>query len=118
MVDYFYHGGIIQWVLLLITVFILIQVLTALFNKEKNTDKIQKKANSILFWGCISFLISIAYFLISFYRFGTSLTDAKEVSLQITFMGLADGVAPILSSVFILLFSLTFWYITSKVYKK
>ena len=119
MVEFFNNGGIIQWLLLLIAVLIIVQATAVpIFRKKWNVDKILKKANSVLFWGCLSLLISCLYSLLSFYRFGASLMNVKKISAEITLTGLAYSLVPIISSIFILLFSLSFWYVISKAYKK
>jgi len=119
MYNFINNGGIVQWVLLLIVIFIVKQSLSIFYSaKKKDINKIIRTANSVLFWGCVSLLISLAFFFISFYNFGKNIIEARQVSASITIAGIANGFAPIISGIFILLFSLSLWYIILKVYKK
>ncbi len=77
MLSFFHNGGIIQWLLLLVAVFIIVQVVSILILiRKKDFDKIQKRSNSILSWSVFSLLISFAYLFLSFYRSGTELNNA------------------------------------------
>ena len=122
MIQFFFMGGYMMWLLLLIAFVILIlavkKAIDLFVNKNLPSNKLETGINAILFWGAISALLgSFAHFH-GVYLAMVEISQANDISPAIVAMGYGVSLISILTGLFKFIISAIIWFVFRWQYKK
>ncbi|MBC8182442.1 MotA/TolQ/ExbB proton channel family protein [candidate division KSB1 bacterium] len=122
MIEFFFRGGYMMWLLLLTAIVILIltvkKVIDLFVNQNLPSNKLENGINAILFWGATSALLgTFAHFQGMYYAM-LAISQANDISPAIVAMGYGVSLITILTGLFIFIISAIIWFIFRWQYKK
>jgi len=114
MAHFFYSGGPVMWLLLLLFILILglsVKKTIDLFSKsELNHALLEKGINAIIFWGAFSVVIGFFAHFLGIYEAMIAISRANDISPAIVSMGYSMSLITILAGLFIFLVSALLWF--------
>jgi hypothetical protein len=115
MIQFFLEGGMMMWVLLILTILILflsIRKSVQLFgNKEIPKSVLETGINAILFWGAIAAIFGFFAHYLGVYYAMLAIFQANDISPAIVALGYSMSLVTILTGLTIFMVSAVIWFI-------
>jgi len=115
MIEFFFKGGYMMWLLLMIAIVILIltvkKVIDLFVNKNLPSNQMESGINAILFWGAISALLGTFAHFHGMYLAMVAISQANDISPAIVADGYGVSLIAMLTGLFIFIISAIIWFI-------
>ncbi len=122
MIEFFFKGGYMMWLLLLIAIVILVltvkKVLDLFVNKSLPSNKLETGINAIFFWGGISALLGAFAHFHGMYISMIIISEANDISPAIVAAGYGVSLIAMLAGLLIFIISAIIWFVFRWRFKK
>ena len=115
MIQFFMDGGMMMWILLILTILILIlsikKAIQLYGNQELPKTVLETGINAIIFWGAIAAIFGFFAHYLGVYYAMLAIFQANDISPAIVALGYSMSLITILTGLTIFMFSAVIWFV-------
>lgn len=115
MIQFFMEGGMMMWILLILTVviiFLSVKKAIQLYGKQELPKAVLESGiNAILFWGAIAAIFGFFAHYLGVYKAMLAIFQANDISPAIVALGYSMSLITILTGLTIFMVSAVIWFV-------